>query len=49
MDTGWKAVRGDVLAGLSLDENAEQHLRELVEVLDVIWKQTPVISERSMG
>lgn len=39
MGTGWKAVREDVLAGLSLDENAEQHLRELIEVLDATWRQ----------
>lgn len=36
---GWEAVREDVLAGLSLDENAEQHLRELIEVLDATWRQ----------
>ena len=36
---GWEAVREDVLAGLSLDEDAEQHLRELVAVLDATWKQ----------
>ncbi|MCX4548221.1 MULTISPECIES: Tn3 family transposase [unclassified Streptomyces] len=36
---GWEAVREDVLAGLSLDEDAEQHLRELVDVLDATWKQ----------
>ncbi|GAB3002398.1 Tn3-like element Tn3 family transposase [Streptomyces pseudoechinosporeus] len=36
---GWEAVREDVLAGLSLDENAEQHLKELIEVLDATWKQ----------
>jgi len=33
---GWEAVRGDVQAGLSLDENAEQHLKELTEVLDAL-------------
>lgn len=36
---GWEAVREDVLAGLSLDEDAEQHLKELIEVLDAAWKQ----------
>ena len=36
---GWEAVREDVLAGLSLDEDAEWHLRELVDVLDATWKQ----------
>ncbi len=36
---GWEAVREDVLAGLSLDEDAEQHLGELIEVLDATWKQ----------
>jgi TnpA family transposase len=36
---GWEAVREDVLAGLSLDEDAERHLRELVDVLDATWKQ----------
>ncbi|GGR66765.1 hypothetical protein GCM10010282_69670 [Streptomyces roseolus] len=36
---GWDAVREDVLAGLSLDEDAERHLRELVDVLDATWKQ----------
>ncbi|MFD0271350.1 Tn3 family transposase [Streptomyces sp. NPDC127106] len=35
----WEAVREDVLAGLSLDEDAEQHLRDLVAVLDAAWKQ----------
>lgn len=32
-------MREDVLAGLSLDEDAEQHLKDLVEVLDAAWKQ----------
>nr|WP_308296652.1 Tn3 family transposase [Streptomyces sp. ISL-44] len=32
-------MREDVLAGLSLDEDSEQHLRELVAVLDATWKQ----------
>ena len=36
---GWEAVREDVLAGLSLAEDAGQHLRELVGVLDATWKQ----------
>ncbi|MDX3225445.1 hypothetical protein PV419_06930 [Streptomyces sp. ME19-01-6] len=36
---GWEAVREDVLAGLSLDENAAQRLGELIEVLDATWKQ----------
>jgi TnpA family transposase len=35
----WEAVRKDVLAGLSLEEDAERHLRELVDVLDATWKQ----------
>lgn len=39
MGTGWESVREDVLAGLSLDEDAEQHLRELIEVLDATWRQ----------
>jgi len=37
--TGWDAVREDVLAGLSLEEDAEQHLKELVDVLDATWNQ----------
>ncbi|WTZ55387.1 hypothetical protein OG204_01170 [Streptomyces sp. NBC_01387] len=36
---GWEAVREDVLAGLSLEEDTEEHLRELTEVLDARWKQ----------
>jgi TnpA family transposase len=36
---GWEAVREDVLAGLSLEQDAEEHLRELTEVLDAAWKQ----------
>ncbi|MGB8946635.1 MAG: Tn3 family transposase [Streptomyces sp.] len=36
---GWEAVREDVLAGLSLDEDVERHLRELVDVLDATWRQ----------
>ncbi|BFP50705.1 hypothetical protein SCMC78_05120 [Streptomyces sp. CMC78] len=32
-------MREDVLAGLSLDEGAEQHLRELTAVLDATWRQ----------
>ncbi|WP_069734999.1 Tn3 family transposase [Streptomyces sp. EN27] len=36
---GWEAVREDVLAGLSLDEDAEAHLRELTAVLDATWRQ----------
>ncbi|MFI1258675.1 Tn3 family transposase [Streptomyces netropsis] len=36
---GWEAVREDVLAGLSLEEDAEEHLRELTAVLDATWKQ----------
>lgn len=35
----WEAVRDDVLAGLSLDADAEQHLKDLVAVLDAAWKQ----------
>lgn len=35
----WEAVREDVLAGLSLDEDAKQHLRELKAVLDATWRQ----------
>ncbi|GAA2320348.1 hypothetical protein OHT20_05530 [Streptomyces caniferus] len=27
------------MAGLSLPEDAEQHLRELIDVLDATWKQ----------
>ncbi|WTW80303.1 DUF4158 domain-containing protein [Streptomyces sp. NBC_00009] len=35
---GWESVREDVLAaGLSLEEDAEEHLRELTEVLDATW------------
>nr|WP_234332063.1 Tn3 family transposase [Streptomyces sp. NRRL F-5650] len=37
--TEWEAVREDLLAGLSLDEDAEQHLKDLVAVLDAAWKQ----------
>ncbi|MEV8181407.1 DUF4158 domain-containing protein [Specibacter sp. NPDC078692] len=40
MGTEWEAVREDILAGLSLEEDAEAHLRELVEVLDATWRQT---------
>ncbi|MFI8930472.1 Tn3 family transposase [Streptomyces sp. NPDC053474] len=36
---GWEAVREDVLAGLSLTEDADQHLAELIAVLDATWKQ----------
>ncbi|MCP3819150.1 Tn3 family transposase [Streptomyces sp. A3M-1-3] len=36
---GREAVREDVLAGLSQDEDAEQHRRELTGVLDATWKQ----------
>ncbi|MER6917054.1 Tn3 family transposase [Streptomyces sp. NPDC000594] len=36
---GWEAVREDVLAGLSLDEDAAQHLAELCAVLDATWRQ----------
>lgn len=35
----FRAGREDVLAGLSLPEDAEQHLRELIDVLDATWKQ----------
>lgn len=35
----WEAVREDVLAGLSLDDDAEAHLRELTAVLDATWRQ----------
>ncbi|MFJ6438571.1 Tn3 family transposase [Streptomyces sp. NPDC091416] len=35
----WEAVREDVLHGLSLDMPVEQHLAELVRVLDAAWKQ----------
>ena len=43
---GWEAVPEDVLAGLSLDEDAEWHLRELVDVLDATWKQMAERLER---
>lgn len=36
---GWDAVREDVLAGLSLTEDAVVHLTELTAVLDATWKQ----------
>ncbi len=36
---GWEAVRADVLAGLSLDMPVEEHLTDLVRVLDAAWKQ----------
>ncbi|MGA5578397.1 Tn3 family transposase [Streptomyces koyangensis] len=35
----WEAVREDVLIGLSLTEDAEEHLKELIGVLDATWKQ----------
>jgi TnpA family transposase len=35
----WLAVREDVLAGLSLEAPVEEHLAELVRVLDAAWKQ----------
>ena len=38
-DKPWEAVREDVLHGLSLDMPVEQHLAELVRVLDAAWKQ----------
>ncbi|MFJ9181379.1 Tn3 family transposase [Streptomyces sp. NPDC102360] len=35
----WLAVREDVLAGLSLEAPVEEHLAQLVRVLDAAWKQ----------
>lgn len=35
----WLAVREEVLAGLSLERPVEEHLAELVRVLDAAWKQ----------
>ncbi|MGI5291994.1 hypothetical protein ACQEVF_53015 [Nonomuraea polychroma] len=35
----WAAVREDVLAGLSLDMPVEEHLTDLLRVLDAAWKQ----------
>lgn len=35
----WQAVREEVLAGLSLEAPVEEHLAELVRVLDAAWKQ----------
>ncbi|MFG2873976.1 Tn3 family transposase [Streptomyces sp. NPDC048337] len=35
----WFAVRDDVLAGLSLEMPVEEHLTDLVRVLDAAWKQ----------
>ncbi|MEU9428685.1 Tn3 family transposase [Streptomyces sp. NPDC048342] len=35
----WEAVREEVLIALSLTEDAEEHLKELIGVLDATWKQ----------
>ncbi len=35
----WDAMRPDVLAGLSLTEDAEEHLAQLVRGLDAAWRQ----------
>lgn len=35
----WEAMRGDVLAGLSLTEDADEHLAQLVRGLDAAWRQ----------
>lgn len=35
----WEAMRGDVLAGLSLTEDAETHLAQLTRALDAAWRQ----------
>ena len=37
---GWEAVRGDVLAGLSLTDPAPTHLARQAVALDAAWKQT---------
>ena len=34
----WQAVRGDVLAGLGLDQPAEAHLAEATAALDAAWQ-----------
>ncbi|MEI5036411.1 hypothetical protein RB201_38315 [Streptomyces sp. S1A(2023)] len=35
----WLAVREEVLVGLILERPVEEHLAELVRVLDAAWKQ----------
>jgi hypothetical protein len=35
----WEAMRGDVLAGLSLSEDVGKHLATLTRGLDVAWRQ----------
>jgi len=35
----WQAVRGDVLAGLGLDQPVEAHLAEAAAALDAAWQQ----------
>lgn len=35
----WEAMKADVLAGLSLSEDAAEHLDQLVRALDAAWRQ----------
>jgi hypothetical protein len=35
----WEAMRPDVLAGLSLTEDAGEHLAQLTRALDAAWRQ----------
>lgn len=35
----WEAMRADALAGLSLTEDAEEHLAQLTRGLDAAWRQ----------
>lgn len=35
----WEAMRPDVLAGLSLSEEADEHLAQLTQGLDAAWRQ----------
>lgn len=35
----WEAMRADVLAGLSLTEDADGHLAQLTRGLDAAWRQ----------
>ncbi|MGJ5895784.1 Tn3 family transposase [Streptomyces sp. V2] len=35
----WEAMKADVLAGLSLSEDAGEHLAQLTRVLDAAWRQ----------
>jgi Domain of unknown function (DUF4158) len=42
----WEAMRTDVLAGLSLTEDAAEHLAQLARGLDAAWRQMPTAWKR---